>query len=157
MSPPPSFSRVFPALPKTFGTMSTLEITFAPRPFDNPTTDFILRASDGVHFRVRSQILAEASPVLSKLLMTSQTESEEPFETYVDNTPIVPIPQQSETIDRLLRLVYPTTDPILADIKDIRLVLAAAIEYEMEEATALLKNALLSHVEDQPCLPRSAR
>ncbi|KAI1796683.1 hypothetical protein LXA43DRAFT_986587 [Ganoderma leucocontextum] len=131
----------------------TLAPTFSLPPFDNPVADTILRCRDGVHFRVRSAILSEASPVFSDMLAAISCaggdSDREGSENY-DGKPIITVVENSDVIDPLLRLCYPTTDPVLKDLQDIRPVLAATMKYQMEEATVLLKRALLSYVETQP-------
>ncbi|TBU30620.1 hypothetical protein BD311DRAFT_754080 [Dichomitus squalens] len=126
--------------------------TFALAPFDNPAADVVLRCRDGVHFRVRSAILLEASPVFAELLAAlpcgGATDIQE-GPTF-EGMPMVVIAEDSDAIDPLLRLCYPTADPVLVDLKDIRPVLAAAIKYQMEEASAVLKKMLLSFLEEQP-------
>ena len=51
--------------------------TFALPPFDNASVDTILRCGDGVHFRVRSAVLLEASPVFSDMLAAISSEGGE--------------------------------------------------------------------------------
>ncbi|PIL24933.1 hypothetical protein GSI_12820 [Ganoderma sinense ZZ0214-1] len=129
--------------------------TFALPPFDNANVDTILRCRDGVHFRVRGAVLLEASPVFSDMLAAISSEGEEDDRggyrsEHYDGKPIITVVENSDVIDPLLRLIYPITDPVLKDLQDIRPVLAAAMKYQMEEATTLLKKALLSYVETQP-------
>ena len=126
--------------------------TFALAPFDNPVADVVLRSRDGVHFRVRSAILLEASPVFAELLAvwSSSTDIDKYDGPAFEGQPLVEVTEDSDVIDPLLRLCYPTADPVLADLEDIRPVLAAAIRYRMEEAIMLLKKILLSYLEEQP-------
>ncbi|KAI1796672.1 hypothetical protein LXA43DRAFT_986559 [Ganoderma leucocontextum] len=129
--------------------------TFALAPFDNPAADFIIRSRDGVLFRVRSAIIAEASPVLESMVTLQNPEEQKEAGQNIeseslDGIPIITLAEESDVLDPLLRLCYPTTDPVLADLKAIRIVLAAAMKYRMEEATVLMKNALTSYLEDQP-------
>ena len=69
---------------------------------------------------------------------------------FYDGKPIITVTEDSDVIDPLLRLCYPITDPVLKDLQDIRPILAAAMKYQMEEATTLLKKSLLSYVDTQP-------
>ncbi|KAI0741975.1 hypothetical protein C8Q80DRAFT_167745 [Daedaleopsis nitida] len=69
---------------------------------------------------------------------------------YMDGKPVVIVDEDGHTVERLLRLCYPVADPVLTDLKDVRLVLAAALKYEMEEATALMKRALLTFLQARP-------
>ncbi|KAM5533826.1 hypothetical protein V8D89_012489 [Ganoderma adspersum] len=127
--------------------------TFALPPFNNPLVDNILRCRDGVHFRVRNDILSEASPVFSDMLAATSSKEggdDRGRSEHYDGKPIIAVVEDSDVIDPLLRLCYPTTDPVLKDLQDIRPVLAAAMKYQMEEATAVLKKALISYMETEP-------
>ena len=140
----------------------SIQPTFAQAPFDNPAGDIILRSSDGVHFRVRSAILAEASPVFNDMLAfpqppevaqdcTDTTDgSSSAVPSALDGKPVVQLSEESEALDPLLRLCYPTKDPELTGLREIRLVLGAALKYDMEEAASLMKEALCAHIETQP-------
>ena len=127
--------------------------TYAQSPFNNPAGDIVLRASDGVNFRVRSAILAEASPIFSDMLSLPQgTEASDSAEnsSTLEGKPVVDLTEDSGTLDPLLRLCYPTQDPQLTDIRDIRLVLGAALKYDMDEAVALMKDKLRSFIANEP-------
>ena len=119
-------------------------LTFAGPPFDNPAADVVIRSPDGVHFRVRSAIISEASPTLSDMLTSDNSEHT------ADGKQLLIVPEESTVLDPLLRLCYPVTDPVFADLKDVRLVLAAAMKYGMTEACTLLKKRLLSYMSEQP-------
>ncbi|KAI1796677.1 hypothetical protein LXA43DRAFT_569482 [Ganoderma leucocontextum] len=123
-----------------------LPLTFAGPPFDNPTADVVIRSPDGVHFRVRSAILSEASPVFSDMLTSNPLASERT----TDGKHLLVVPEESAVLDPLLRLCYPVTDPVFTDLKDVRLVLAAAMKYRMTEARTLLKKLLCSYIDGQP-------
>nr|VWO94656.1 DNA ligase (EC [Ganoderma boninense] len=119
-------------------------LTFAGVPFENPAADVVIRSPDGVHFRVRSAIISEASPVFSVMLTSDQ------IERTTDGKRLLVVAEDSTVLDPLLRLCYPVTDPVFADLKDVRLVLAAAMKYQMTEACTLLKKQLRSYMDDQP-------
>ncbi len=119
-------------------------LTYAGSPFDNPAADVVIRSPDGVHFRVRSAIISEASPVFADMLTSNQTERTS------ERKHLLVVPEESAVLDPLLRLCYPVTDPVFADLKDVRLVLAAAAKYQMREACILLKKQLRSYIDDQP-------
>ncbi|RPD64446.1 hypothetical protein L226DRAFT_506146 [Lentinus tigrinus ALCF2SS1-7] len=124
-----------------------------PRPpFNNPAADTIIQSSDGVNFRVRSGIVAEASPIFCDMFSIPLPDASSIPDSpdFIDGKPVVAVQENSVTLDRLLRLCYPTADPPLPKLKDVRPVLAAAIKYEMEEAVALMKLALLGFVDRQP-------
>lgn len=101
-------------------------------------------------FRLRKDILIEASPVFAELVSQALSEPLAAPDKNEDGKPIIDVPESSDILDPLLRLCYPTADPIFADIKDVRLVLGAALKYQMEEATSVMKRKLLSYLGDQP-------
>ena len=130
---------------------------YASAPFNNPAGDIFLKSSDGVHFRVRSAILAEASPIFSDMMSvpqpppkTSGPTARAATDPTLDGAPIVAVSEDSDTLDAILRLCYPTKDPDLTDLKAIRSVLAASLKYEMEEAASLMKKSLNSYLVGQP-------
>ncbi|KAI0700117.1 hypothetical protein C8T65DRAFT_742183 [Cerioporus squamosus] len=133
--------------------MSRLTESSLPRPpFNNPAADTIIRSSDGVDFRVRSGIVAEASPIFSDMFALPLPDCTGVVDSpdFMDGKPVVAVQENSIALDRLLRLCYPTADPVLPEVKDVRTVFAAALKYEMEEAIALMKSALLGFVDRQP-------
>ena len=126
--------------------------TFAEHPFANPVADIIIRSRDGVNFRVRSAIVAEASPIFSDMFeipLPKPGPSSGDVE-YLDGKPVVAVEEDHKTLDQLLRLCYPTPDPELLTVKDVRLVLAAALKYEMAESITLMKKALLTFIKSHP-------
>ncbi|KAI0700113.1 hypothetical protein C8T65DRAFT_287499 [Cerioporus squamosus] len=130
-------------------------ICYAQPPFNNPAGEIVIRSRDGVLFRLRKDILIEASPVFAELVSQALSEpvasDKDDFTnpTSVDGTPTIDVPETSDTLDPLLRLCYPIADPVFADLKDVRLVLGAALKYQMEEATSVMKKTLLSYLGDQ--------
>ena len=119
-------------------------------PFDNPAADIILRSSDGVNFHVHSIILAEASPVFADMLSIPQpanTMSRIKSKGVSEGKPIVNLSEESQTLDRLLRLCYPVRDPVLDTLSDVYPVLSAAMKYEMDAATALMREDLVTFIE----------
>ena len=129
-----------------------MTVLIALAPFNNPAADFIIRSKDGVNFRVRSGIIAEASLVFSGMFEIPLPEPNQSTDDadYMDGKPVVAVEEDSTTLDRLLRLCYPTADPVFTELRDVRLVLAAAMKYEMEEAIALMRKTLLTFVDVLP-------
>ncbi|KAI0369221.1 hypothetical protein BV20DRAFT_418470 [Pilatotrama ljubarskyi] len=127
------------------------DIRAAGPPFDNSAADTVLQSSDGVQFHVHSIIVAEASEVFAGMFtiplpplqpgVDSSSSSSDP-DVSADGRPVARLEEDSRTLDSLLRLCYPVPDPQLGDPAEVQRVLAAAMKYQMEEATALMHNAL---------------
>lgn len=123
---------------------------YASAPFDDPDADLILRSSDNTDFRVSRFILRLASPFFASMLEIGQTLPNASGETQAngdqvrDGCRVVPVQENSDTLERLLRIIYPQKDPILSDLPQVDAVMAAALKYEMEEAIALAGAKLLS-------------
>lgn len=66
--------------------------------------------------------------------------------------PVVPVSEGSRILDPLLRLCYPTPDPVLTDAGIIEAVFESLEKYEMEDAKERLKKTILSCASGQ-CLP----
>jgi len=115
-------------------------------PFDHPKADLILRSSDHVDFRVSKFILEVSSVFFASIFEASQANDEESR----DGCPVVQMQEDSETLDSLLRIIYPRKDPILDDLPKLHAVLAAALKYEMEEATILTGTVLRSFIPKEP-------
>jgi hypothetical protein len=118
----------------------------ADAPFnDTAPHDIILCSKDGVNFYVYKNILSLASPFFQDMFTLPQ-----PMLPSIETDMTILVTEDSQTLDRLLRLLYPVPDPILKDVKDTSDVLEATIKYDMEEATALMRATLLTFVNDKP-------
>ncbi|KZT04851.1 uncharacterized protein LAESUDRAFT_760861 [Laetiporus sulphureus 93-53] len=111
----------------------------AEAPFDKPSADIILRSADGVDFYVHTVILGLASTVFEDMFSLSH-----PGTACRDQKlPIVDITETSETLNCLLRLIYPNAkDPIFKDIVAVGSVLKAATKYQMDTIATKLKSSL---------------
>ncbi|TFY60660.1 hypothetical protein EVJ58_g4999 [Rhodofomes roseus] len=123
---------------------------YASSPFNDSDGDLILRSSDGVDFRVFGVILRLASPFFASMLEVGRAShaaadvSHPGGDVVRDGCPVVPVQEDSNTLDLLLRIVYPVKDPVLDDLARLQSVVAAALKYDMEEAIALSSMTLLS-------------
>lgn len=84
-------------LPQTSSTPSPAE------PFDVPDADLIIQSSDLVNFRVHKPLLAMASPFFKHLLAHPQPSDCE----FVDDLPVVKLPEDSELLNCLISILYP--------------------------------------------------
>ncbi|KAH8093110.1 hypothetical protein BXZ70DRAFT_993044, partial [Cristinia sonorae] len=126
--------------------------TIATAPFDDKNADVILRTSDNVDFYVYKVVLGLASPLFKDTFSLSQPppQANEPT-TNGELLPVVPFTENSATIDYLLRLCYPITDPIQpTDLLAVARHLEAAAKYELLEATELLRTSLRTFISSQP-------
>ncbi|TCD69437.1 hypothetical protein EIP91_007562 [Steccherinum ochraceum] len=133
--------------------------TVAQDPFNDDTADVVLRSSDAVDFYVHKIILSVASPFFKQMFSLHQPPSEHPANEDQGLTvtvsgspvPVVPISEGSATMDYLLRLCYPVTDPRLpTEVMIAAAHLEAAVKYELKEATDLLRNTLRTFIAAEP-------
>lgn len=113
----------------------------AASPFNRPTADVILRSCDEVIFRVHKLILSEASSVFETLFTLPQPPPQETED--VDGLPVVQFTEDSQILDKLLRIFYPVADPVFTDALQIIPVMEAAIKYEVEVARELCAKTLV--------------
>lgn len=105
---------------------------YAIAPFDHAKADIILRSSDNVNFRVFKLFLSLASPFFETLFEIPQPAEEKDQE---DGLVVIPVAEDSKTLDALLRFCYPCTladDPSLEVLKDALDVLEAAKKYSLD-------------------------
>ncbi|KAH9837621.1 uncharacterized protein C8Q71DRAFT_553598 [Rhodofomes roseus] len=125
--------------------------TTAGPPFDKSSADVVLCTLDDIDFLVHAQILCMASDVFESMLSIPQPNVSDPRDVHTETgLPLVHVSEDSQTLDRLLRLCYPVADPKLCSLDDIKPVLAAAVKYQMEEAIALMKDKVKSLCMDSP-------
>ncbi|KAG1739360.1 hypothetical protein EDD22DRAFT_959386 [Suillus occidentalis] len=114
--------------------ISTTTPTCAPSPFDHPEADIILQSSDSVNFRVFKLFLSLASPVFETMFKLPQPAVGANEDTK-DSLPVVPVQENSKTLDTFLRFCYPSTlaeDPSLENLADIKAILGAARKYSLD-------------------------
>ncbi|KAI6001109.1 hypothetical protein F5J12DRAFT_251464 [Pisolithus orientalis] len=115
---------------------ASTEPSCAPPPFDHVKADVILRSSDDVDFRVFKLFLSLASPFFETLFDLPQPSDEMSTDVeFKDGLPVVPVSEDSKTLDPLLRFCYPCTlseDPVLDDFRDVVNVLEAAKKYSLD-------------------------
>jgi BTB/POZ domain len=111
--------------------------------FDSPDADLILvsNTSEGAAFHVHKFILATASPFFQDMLSLPQPRSECCAQ---DKLPLIHIPESRDTIDALLRFVYPVPNPCISTLDELVPVLGAAVKYDFEVVISTLRKLLLS-------------
>ncbi|KAI0675770.1 hypothetical protein C8Q78DRAFT_956164, partial [Trametes maxima] len=121
----------------------TVECTDASSPFDQSTADIILRTCDNVNFRVHSPILAQASPFFSDMFSLPQPPRQETSGAgRVDTLETIPVPEDSKTLDLLLRILYPIPKPSMEEPGPLVPVLKAAKKYDMAWPVVILSERL---------------
>ncbi|KAG0691701.1 hypothetical protein DFH29DRAFT_976453 [Suillus ampliporus] len=108
--------------------------TCASSPFDHPKADIIMRSSDEVDFRVFKLFLTLASPFFETMFELPQPAVGTSDDTK-DGLPIIPMQEDSKTLDTFLRFCYPSTlaeDPSLENLIDIQAILDAARKYSLD-------------------------
>ena len=121
--------------------------TYAAAPFDHEKADIILRSSDNVDFRVFKLFLSLASPVFETLFAIPQPAKSESSEDedVKDGLAVIPMTEDSKTLDMLLRFCYPCTlaeDPSLEVLKDVMDVLDAAMKYSLDAIEKKARQAI---------------
>ncbi|KAH9000225.1 hypothetical protein EDB92DRAFT_1829942 [Lactarius akahatsu] len=119
----------------------------AKAPFDDPGADLILRSSDGVNFRVFKVILSLASSVFADMFTlpsppASRSSSDEPS--------MVALPEDAETLDLALRHCYPIRSPVVAELRDARILLEFARKYQVDLFEPSLTRFLTDTIERDP-------
>jgi hypothetical protein len=125
------------------------ETPTARAPFDDMVADVIIHSHDGVHFYVYKTVLALASPFFKDMFSLPQT-THSIQQAISKSAPVVDVAEDSQTLDHLLRLCYPIIDPVITELTEVGHVLEAAIKYQMEEATQLMRALLSTFVYDKP-------
>ncbi|KAI6149633.1 hypothetical protein BKA82DRAFT_1006344 [Pisolithus tinctorius] len=112
------------------------ESSYVASPFDHVKSDVILKSSDDIEFRVFKLFLSLASPFFETLFDLPQpSENMSTDVEFKDGLPVVPVSEDSKTLDQLLRFCYPCTlaeDPAIEDFRDVVNVLEAAKKYSLD-------------------------
>ncbi|KAI0794173.1 hypothetical protein C8Q74DRAFT_561290 [Fomes fomentarius] len=118
---------------------------FAPYPFDKPGADIILRTCDGVDFRVYSHVLILASSFFETMLSLPQSQSQNEDSEAIDGCPVIPVSEDSETLETVLRICYPIDqDDPSRSLMQIEKALKAALKYDMGMPVKVLQKELIA-------------
>ncbi|KDQ56627.1 hypothetical protein JAAARDRAFT_101434, partial [Jaapia argillacea MUCL 33604] len=128
----------------------------ASSPFDDSDADIILRSSDNVDFRVHKLILKLHSaffktmfglpqpPPVSQVLTLDRSTSRAIPSDHKDGLPLLRVTETSSCLHKLLRFCYSHLDePELQTLEDIRIVLDAALKYEMDTISKRMRHRLV--------------
>ena len=129
--------------------MSTTRV-IAKSPFDDVTASIVIRSCDNVDFYVFQEILKAASSFFRTMFSLPQPSSPPINTSTLDDelSPegllIIPIPEDSETFDYILRLCYPIrASARLTSLSLAERVLATALKYDIDKVTELVKENLV--------------
>jgi hypothetical protein len=120
---------------------------YAKAPFDHAKADIILRSSDAVNFRVFKLFLSLASPFFETLFDIPQPVKENGDQEIKDGLAVIPVTEDSKTLDALLRFCYPSTlvdDPKIEMLKDAMDVLEAARKYSLDAIEKKARQAIVN-------------
>ncbi|KAF8428418.1 hypothetical protein L210DRAFT_3508760 [Boletus edulis BED1] len=123
------------------------DAVYAAAPFDHAKADIILRSSDNVDFRVFKLFLSLASPFFETLFDIPQPAEPSEDQEVKDGLAVVPVIEDSKTLDALLRFCYPCTladDPTLEVLQDALDVLEAARKYSLDSIEKKARQAISS-------------
>ena len=144
-------------------TIMPVNSTYAAAPFDHAKADIILRSSDKVDFRIFKLFLSLASPFFETLFDIPQP-AQASAEQIKDGLVVIPVTEDSKTLDVLLRFCYPCTladDPHLGTFEHIIPVLEAAKKYALDaierKVCRTLSNPKILEVEPFRCFAIARR
>ena len=121
--------------------------TYASAPFNHAKADIVLRSSDNINFRVFKLFLSLASPFFETLFDIPQPDGEDEDQDVQGGLAVVPVTEDSKTLDALLRFCYPCTladDPDLEVLKDAMDVLEAARKYSLDVIEMKARKAIVN-------------
>lgn len=123
------------------------QIRRASSPFDESDADTILRSSDFFDFSVHRLILSKASPLFTDMLSLPQSSTDGENS---DGKPIIQMSEDARVLDHVLRFCYPTPDPSLPYIEDVKNALRAADKLQLDVARVGASRRLLTMAEAEP-------
>ncbi|KAJ6514437.1 hypothetical protein C8R47DRAFT_1206786 [Mycena vitilis] len=96
-------------------------------PFANsPAADAILRSCDGADFYILRGILSLLSPVFATMFRLPQPHP-------VPEVPVVDMNEDAVTLYKVLRFIYPGTEPVVDSLDDLRTIIELVIrKYDMQ-------------------------
>ncbi|PIL24751.1 hypothetical protein GSI_12637 [Ganoderma sinense ZZ0214-1] len=130
---------------------SASQTTVAPSPFDGSAGDVTLRSSDGVDFCCFSQILVAASSIFADMVAIGNANSDPTSSISASDRPVVPVSEDSKTLDALLRFIYPIQKQSQPrSLEDIGPLLEASLKYMMDFPASVVKEELLAFAQTRP-------
>lgn len=119
--------------------------TPASYPFDQNDSDMTITSSDHATFKLHSNIIRLASPVLSRMLDRAQRITDSDGCTKSS----LAVSDSSKSLDLLLRTIYPCKQPDLED-SDIFLLAPLAHKYQMERVLQVVQEKCRTIAHSKP-------
>jgi len=145
------------------GSAPNILIVVATAPFDNSygDADAILRSADGVDFYVHRNILRIASAFFADMFSLPQPPqpaspvgsdgtATDASNRSASTLPVIPVSEDQQSFDKLLRMCYPVEKPKFASIQDISPIIEGALKYQMREAASALTKELMIFSDSHP-------
>ena len=127
----------------TYALGSSVPITVAEAPFNDPDADVVLCTADNVHFWVYKVLLSLASPVFKDMFRLPQPSQSQPGSTDESGRPIISVAENRDTIEMMLRFCYPSVDSVTLDnLEDIQTMLAVMTKYDMQDGVTRVERQL---------------
>ena len=123
--------------------------TYAAAPFDHAKADIILRSSDNISFRVFKLLLSLASPFFETLFDLPQPAQAREDQEIQDGLVVIPVTEDSKTLDIILRFCYPDTlandpDIVVEGIREAMNAFEAARKYSLDAIEKKVCRAIFS-------------
>ncbi|THH14754.1 hypothetical protein EW146_g5609 [Bondarzewia mesenterica] len=122
--------------------------------------------AEGSHPKKGLHVEAEAIHIPAPLSAATITDAASPFfkdmfslpqpsPTAIDNTtageiPVIPVTEDAETLDFMLRSIYPVRSPKIKKLSNLRFVFEASRKYQIETFDGVAEESLMGAVEQDP-------
>src|SRR5712675_845171 len=110
-------------------------------PFNRKDADLIIRSSDQIDFHVHQSNLGMASVVFEDMFTVPGPSPREQGQ----NKPVINLTEDSETLHRLLTLLYPIEHSTPETLEDALSLLVACQKYQMDSTIARIRSLLKDH------------
>jgi hypothetical protein len=123
-------------------------------PFDGSggAADLILRSTDGVDFHINSVVLRLSSSQFS-FSLDKQHDNDSLANAITKELVPQQFPEDSSTLDAMLRYCYPCEDPEPKTIDEVCNIIAAMSRHSMEDSTVMRRPAkvlMTDHLDEDP-------
>jgi len=110
-------------------------------PFNRRDADLIIRSSDQVDFHVHQSVLGTSSVVFEDMFTAPGPSPQEQGQ----NKPVVNLTEDSETLHRLLTMLYPMEPSWPETLEDALSLLVTCQKYQMDSTITCIRSFLKDH------------